>query len=338
VWIATLKDERRPIAKVDAGKTRVFAACPMHFAIVFRQYFLAFFAWIMKNRIKNEIGVGTNVYSMDWHFTALQLRKYGSKVIAGDFSNFDGSLRQDVMWKILEFINQWYDDGSENALIRKVLFEEICNARVLVDGELVNWDHSQPSGNPGTVIFNSIFNQIVMRMAYLECRKRLGIGMYCDFTDNVSMQTYGDDNVLNISDRVIEWYNQKTITDALASMGLTYTDEAKTGELVEYRTLEEISYLKRKFVLNDRGFYQAPLDIKVCKEMPNWIRGTAKKEATKENALAALVEISLHGQEVYDSCRKQLWQSMFANECPTRLPTYAEMIDHMERFYGGKLT
>jgi hypothetical protein len=162
--------------------------------------------------------------------------------------------------------------------------------------------------------------------------------MYCDFTDNVSMQTYGDDNVLNISDRVIEWYNQKTITDALASMGLTYTDEAKTGELVEYRTLEEISYLKRKFVLNDRGFYQAPLDIQVCKEMPNWIRGTAKKEATKENALAALVEISLHGQEVYDSCCKQLWQSMFANECPTRLPTYAEMIDHMERFYGGKLT
>jgi hypothetical protein len=335
VWIATLKDERRPIAKVDQGKTRVFAACPMHFSIVFRQYFLSYFAWIMENKIKNEIGVGTNVYSLDWHNTALHLRKYGNKVIAGDFSNFDGSLRQDILWEILEMINRWYDDGEQNALIRRVLFEEICNARVLVNGELVNWDHSQPSGNPGTVIFNSIFNQIVMRMAYLDCKEKEGEGIYCDFTENVSMQTYGDDNVLNISGRVIDWYNQITITDSLAGMGLTYTDEAKTGELISYRTLDDISYLKRKFVLDKNGYYMPPLDLSVCREMPNWIRGNKKVAATIENTLAALMEIYFHGEEEFNSARNTLIKALFSNGCPTKIPTFTEVASlYKERYFG----
>jgi hypothetical protein len=335
VWIATLKDERRPIAKANQGKTRVFAACPMHFAIVFRQYFLSYFAWIMENKIRNEIGVGTNVYSLDWHNTALHLRKYGEKVIAGDFSNFDGSLRQDILWEVLEMINRWYDDGQENALIRRVLFEEICNARVLVNGELVNWDHSQPSGNPGTVIFNSIFNQIVMRMAYLACKEKEGGGLFCDFTENVSMQTYGDDNVLNISGRVIDWYNQITITDALASMGLTYTDEAKTGELVAYRTLDDIAYLKRKFVLNENGYYQPPLDLSVCNEMPNWIRGNKKVAATIENSLASLMEIYFHGEEKFNHARDALVKALFSNGCPAKLPTFVEVESlYKERYFG----
>ena len=332
VWMATLKDERRPIAKVDQGKTRVFAACPMHYAIVFRQYFLSFFAWIMENKIVNEIGVGTNVYSLDWHKTALALKEHGPHVIAGDFSNFDGSLRQDVLWEILDMINRWYDDGKTNAQIRSVLFEEICNARVLVNGELINWDHSQPSGNPGTVIFNSIFNQIVMRIAYLKCKEKAGLDLYCDFKDYVSMQTYGDDNVLNISPEVIEWYNQITITDALAEIGLTYTDEAKTGELVQARTLDTIAYLKRSFVQDANGYYRAPLDLTVCKEMPNWIRGNAKKEATVENVAASLMEFYFHGKEKFDDARAKLNAALLQAGCPTKLPTYVEV----ESLYATK--
>lgn len=332
VWMATLKDERRPIAKVDQGKTRVFAACPMHYAIVFRQYFMSFFAWIMRNKIENEIGVGTNVYSLDWHKTALALKKKGPHVIAGDFSNFDGSLRQDILWEILDMINRWYDDGKTNAQIRSVLFEEICNARVLVNGELINWDHSQPSGNPGTVIFNSIFNQIVMRIAYLKCKQMEGLDLYCDFVDHVSMQTYGDDNVLNISPGIIDWYNQITITDALAEIGLTYTDEAKTGELVTARTLDTIAYLKRSFVQDKDGYYRAPLDLSVCREMPNWIRGNAKKEATIENVAASLMEFFFHGRGMFDDARAKLNAALLRVGCPTKLPTYAEV----ESLYASK--
>jgi hypothetical protein len=42
----------------------------MCYTLVFRKYFLGFAAHCARNRIDNEIAVGTNVYSMDWHHIA----------------------------------------------------------------------------------------------------------------------------------------------------------------------------------------------------------------------------------------------------------------------------
>ena len=94
VFMAQLKDERRPHAKVDAGKTRVFEAAPMHFVLVFRKYFGAFIDHVMKpkERIMNEMCVGINPESIEWDRLARKLMSKGEEVTAGDFSNFDGSL------------------------------------------------------------------------------------------------------------------------------------------------------------------------------------------------------------------------------------------------------
>jgi hypothetical protein len=336
VWQATLKDERRDIAKVEQGKTRMFAAGPMNFTIPVRMYFLRFVEHLMNNKIFNEVGVGTNVYTVDWHYTGVQLTKYGPHVIAGDFSNFDGSLLQSFLWKICDMINQWYNDGPENAQIRSVLFEDICNARVQVDGELIQWDHSQPSGNPLTVIVNSIFNQMVMRYAYLLCKRDAGLPIMCDFTSQVSLQTYGDDNVLNISDHVIDWYNQISITDALSTIGLTYTDEGKTGKLVASRTLKDIAYLKRTFIQDRNGFYQPALDLSVCKEMTNWIRGTKGngKVETFDNVEAAVRELYFHGKEIFDENRNLLVPALRLKGIMSRIPTFAELKSFYESSYG----
>jgi len=337
VWTAHLKDERRPIAKVNEGKTRVFTGGPMHFTIAFRMYFLSFIEHVMDNRINNEIGVGTNPYGLDWHKTGLSLSKFGNKVIAGDFSNFDGSLNQEILWNICDMINDWYDDGAENRLIRSVLFEEICNARVLVRGELVQWDHSQPSGNPGTVIFNSLFNQIVMRYAYLMCKEAEGLPRILDFTENVSMQTFGDDNCLNISENVIDWYNQLTITEALSTIGLTYTDEAKTGELVTHRTLQDIAYLKRGFERDQNGYFQGPLDKNTVLEMTNWIRGlkTDGTTETYENCEAAIREAYFHGESFFNEVHSRLTAALRANGVKTRLPEFFEMKEFYAHQYFG---
>lgn len=333
VYMATLKDERRPIAKVDAGKTRVFAAAPMHYSLAVRMYFLSFVNSLMTNRIDNEVGVGTNVYNMDWHRTGQSLRKKGDKVIAGDFSNFDGSLHQEILWSVLDIINDWYDDGPENAQIRRVLFEDICNAKVLVKGELIQMTHSQPSGNPLTVVVNSLFNQIVMRMAYIQAKVNAGMSAECDFRKNVSMQTFGDDNCLNIADSVIEWYNQETITPALAHFGLTYTDEAKTGTCVPYRSLNEIRYLKRDFELRD-GIFRGPLEFSVVIEMMNWCKGKNVRAATKENVETALRELALHGESIYESWIPRIQKACDAADLALEVPLYCEIEDgfHVQLF------
>jgi hypothetical protein len=324
VFISTLKDERRPIEKVNSGKTRVFEAGPMHYTVCIRKYFLGFVESVMRNRIDNEVCVGVNVYSNDWNRLGCALSKYGNKVIAGDFSNFDGSLHQEILWEICKIINSWYDDGEENARVRNVLFEEIVNSVVLVDGILIQKTHSQPSGNPLTVIINSLFNQIVMRMAYLLAKEEQDLPLLCDFTDHVSMATYGDDNALNIAEDVIEWYNQVSITKHLKTFGLTYTDEAKTGICVPFRSLSDINFLKRKFVKNESGVFVAPLLIETVRDMCNWVRGKEIRSATIENVGNALLEFALHGPGTYDYESNLIDKALKAKRLHLRIPLYEE--------------
>lgn len=329
LFSACLKDERRPLAKVDEFKTRVFEAAPMHYVLAVRQYYLDFVAHLMRNKTFNEVCVGINPFSRDWDVLAKFLKSKGDKVIAGDFSNFDGSLNQRILWEICDIINDWYDDGEENRRIRSVLFEEIVNTRVVVRDALYQQTHSQPSGNPLTVIVNSLFNMIVMRMAYLICKKEAGMSMMCDFTNNVALATYGDDNVLNIHDRAIDWYNQTTITKALKQIGLTYTDEAKTGVITPYRSLSEVSFLKRSFV-ESNGIYRGPLDLAVIREMCNWIRCKDVKESTRANCIAASAEFALHGRDVYEEHVHRLHHILRNMKCVTRFSTFDEWEDYYQ--------
>lgn len=314
MWVDTLKDERRPIAKVDAGKTRVFSNGPMDFSIAFRQYFLGFVAHLMENRITNEVSLGTNVYSRDWTKTARKLQSRGKKTFAGDFSTFDGTLNSSMMFKFLDIVNSFYNDGEENALIRYVLFSEVVNSVHICDDLVYYMTHSQPSGNPVTTPLNCFVNSVGGRMCFeIAARKHKSLdpsfktySMY-DFDRHVSLVSYGDDNVYNISDEVSEWFNMHTITEAFAELGMIYTDETKDITKVppKYKPLEEVSYLKRGFSKTTSNRWLAPLDIGTILEMPNWCRGGLDiHEGTKVNCENAIMELAMHPEEVYDKWTK----------------------------------
>lgn len=301
VWTDTLKDERRPIEKVKALKTRAFSAGPMDYTLAFRMYFLGFAAHVAKNRIDNEISIGTNVYSDDWTRTALRLKKKGPHVIAGDFSNFDGTLLLQVLEPMVEIVNAFYGDGEENAQVRRVLWKEICNSVHLKGDQLYLWTHSQPSGCPVTAILNSIYNSITMRYVWLDVVPEDYQTMRA-FNQHVSMVSYGDDNCVNISPEVIEFFNQVTIAEGYARIGMTYTDETKSGEMIPYRSLSEIAYLKRTFVWNEEEMqYVAPLSLDTVLEMTNWIRGDMDcEQRTIDNIETSCFELSLHGREIFE--------------------------------------
>lgn len=308
--IATLKDEKRPIAKVMEGKTRVFEACPQQLVLAMRQYFMDFSAHIMRKRIDNGICVGINPYSLEWTKLANHLLAKGDAMIAGDFSNFDGSLTMQVLVKIVEKINEWYNDGEENALIRAALWEHICNADVLVRGEVIRQTHSQPSGNSLTVIINSLFNAIIMRVAYLRLKQKNGMAPICDYRKYVAEAIYGDDDVKSVALPIRSWFNQLTLTDALAEIGLTYTDEAKTGKILPFKSLKDTRFLKRGWELQLDGTYMAPMEISNVLEISNWVRGKAVRSATIENCGCSLMELALHPQDVYE-----YWGARIRDEC-----------------------
>lgn len=77
---------------------RLFSAAPMHYAIALRKVCAPFVAHLSRMRIRNTICVGVNPFSSEWSAVAQKLLVKGPHVIAGDYSNFDGSLPAQLVY------------------------------------------------------------------------------------------------------------------------------------------------------------------------------------------------------------------------------------------------
>jgi hypothetical protein len=305
IWVDTLKDERRPIDKVNSGKTRLFSVGCFVYNLLFRRYFLGFTAHMMRRRIEVESCVGLNVYSQEWSVLAERLKTLGKHVIAGDFSNFDGTLNSQMLWDVLKVIEDFYDGTEEDRLVRRALWSEIVNSIHVSGSSVYMWTHSNPSGCPITAILNSVYHSISARYVYVVCaRKHAPELSTLDYYDQyVRHNNYGDDDVWNIHESILPWFNQETITEAYATIGMTYTDEAKTGVIVKSRELKDIAFLKRAFRWDQtQARYRAPLSLDTIREMPMWVRSkTDLWQLTSTTLCEAVHELAQHDKQVYDS-------------------------------------
>ena len=168
----------------------------------------------------NESAVGIKAQTMEWCLLANRLNIF-KNVIAGDFSDYDGTLHPKILWKVYEIIESFYanDDSFQEGddKVRKELWHNIVCSTHINGNILYNLNHSQPSGNPATAILNSMYNSIACRYTFY---KRCSY----NFNEEVVMIAYGDDNVLSISDTVKGKFNQETMSEDFAEIGMTYTD------------------------------------------------------------------------------------------------------------------
>jgi hypothetical protein len=156
------------------------------------------------------------------------------------------------------------------------------------------------------------------------------------FNHHVAMVSYGDDNLVNISDEVIDVFNQLTIAEGYEKIGMKYTDESKSGNMVAYRTLQECAYLKRGFLWDEEEMqWLAPLDFGTILEMTNWIRKDLDPEAaTISNLETSHFELHLHGKEFFETWSPRYWNACKHLEQKPRLPTYIELRYDEERKQG----
>lgn len=306
IWIDTLKDERRPHEKVDAGKTRIISNGPMHINIAFRMYFMAALAHLRAGRIYNGIAVGINVWSREWDALAQHLLNNSDAMIDGDFKEFDGTLMDQVMWEILHVLDSMYNDG--NTKIRRNLWYHAVYAVRSCRGIVYQTTHGLPSGFIATAEANSLYVNIIFRCVYLELARR----HCCDedsmsaFRRNVRLVAYGDDNVLSIKRHILPWFNMNTVIEQMKAYGLTYTPADKSTNVVPFKGIEEVSFLKRYFrrVPSTCGVtpvYMCPADLESRLEMLNWTKNT-KSSSDVEEALVigdVIKELAMHGSKVY---------------------------------------
>lgn len=340
IWIDTLKDAKIPIAKANVGKTRLFTACPMHYSIAFRQYFLPFIAHAMRNRVDNSLAVGINPTSVEWTKLAQRLQRQGSNVIAGDYSNFDGTLPVQYVEVAVKIMCDWLLANWEN--IVKAERNVVCQERLSksqfyeflyklgmecfnhlhianheeAKGALVYFVRNGiPSGCPATAILNSIVNHCVLADSWLSIMQNEPLyehlATMSAFFEHTSSIFYGDDFIMNIRHSVIDLYNQETLTQVLkTNLDMDMTDEAKTGDIVKARKLADVAFLKRKFRFEESiQLWVSPMDINVLLDAPNWVRaGNASALQICVDTLSTycLPELALHDISVDDYWRPKM--------------------------------
>lgn len=325
VFVAFPKDELRPTEKVKAGKTRVVFSCDVVNTLLIRKYFGAFASWYQDpaNRYKNSSAVGINVADQ------FELRSYVEKlgngsinvdVYAGDYSGFDKNLPSYVIDQVFSVYKSNFCHllSNDDITIAKNIFDSFTKPFIQYKDCLIEWDNSNPSGNPITTVLNTICNNIVLRYGVARClgaedfvsARKILKKLYEDKI--VEYICYGDDNVWKVDTCRLKSYGSATITyasmtKAMAEMGMVYTDEEKSSEFDEsHRSVFDVSFLKRKVALEEGVLYMR-LTLDTITQNIQWAK---KKDIDGElfrvKVEGFLDELSVHTREDWD-----FWRSEF---------------------------
>jgi len=267
VFTAHLKDEAVSIKKAAIGKTRVFCGAPFDWSLVVRELFLSHVRLIQNFKIEFECGIGTVAPSTEWTDLYEHITTHGEdKIVAGDYKAYDKRMPPGMIleaFRILIVLAKESGNFTEEDLLgMSCAAQDIAYPLVDYNGDLVTFWGSNPSGHPLTVIINSIVNSLYMRYTFIETGYDV-----TEFSDAVALLTYGDDNIMSVSDDFPD-FNHTSISESLAEVGITYTMADKEAKSIPYINISEASFLKRAWLWNvAEETFTAPLDEKSINKM-----------------------------------------------------------------------
>jgi hypothetical protein len=340
-FCAHLKDEPVSFKKIKMGKTRVFTGAPMDWSIIVRKFLLSCTKLIQENRFVFEAGPGTIAQSLEWHEIRNYVTKFGEdRIVAGDYKAFDKKMSPkeilaafDILYEICDYSGNYSKD--ELRVIRCIA-EDTAFPLVDYNGDLIQFYGSNPSGNPLTVILNSIVNSLRMRYVYHE----LNPEKEClSFNDTVALMTYGDDNIMSVK-KGNDWFNHTAIAQEFKKIDIIYTMADKEAESIPYIHIDEASFLKRTWRFDEeQKCYLAPLEHDSIEKMLTvWKRSKSiPKEAQAMAVIStALREYFFYGKTKFEEKRLMLQNLVVKMDLTnwiedSTFPTYKDLEDQFWR-------
>jgi hypothetical protein len=307
VYTGHLKDEARAEEKIASASTRLFTASPVDQSIVVREKLLTLVRLLQLNKFAFEAAPGTVCQSTEWGEFREYLTQHGEhKIVGGDYGKYDKRMTADFVLAAFDVICALYKRaGFSDDEVRSIMCVgyDVAFPLVNVNGDLVEFFGTNPSGHPLTVIINSLVNSLYMRYCFYKLRPE---GSKDKFKENVALITYGDDNGMGVSDRV-PWFNHTTIQKTLADIGVEYTMADKVSESVPYIHIDQFSFLKRRWVYDDEvGAWLCPLEEEsIHKSLTTWTPSTSVDcyKQMVDVISSANSEYFFYGREVFNRHR-----------------------------------
>lgn len=345
VFTGHLKDEATAQAKIDAQKIRVFTGAPADWSTVVRSRLLSFVRLLQKNKFIFEAGPGTVCQSIEWTQIHTYLTAFGQdRIVAGDYGKFDKRmLAQFVLaaFEIIEEVHRVAGFSSQECREIRCIAMDTAFPVVNMNGDIIEFYGSNPSGHPLTVVVNSLVNSLYMRYAYAMANPK---GRTCvDFKAHVHLFTYGDDNIMGVSP-LVPWFNHCEIQRQMKVIGVEYTMADKESESIPYIHLQQTSFLKRSWRWEEElQAYVCPLEEKsLHKSLTVWV---PSQTIDKFDQMVAVIssansEYFFYGKEVFQK-HHAFFQSVLQREPykfyveQSTLPGWDALCERFRKASGG---
>jgi len=338
LWPTCLKTERRLKAKIKKGSTRVFQISNIWLTLIIRALCGDFINAFQRAKLQDYSAIGMDCESTEWQQLLNRWKRIGRYGFDGDFGAYDSLLYGPAIEECMNMISDWYDMYRPEGLsidlgsgIREVSALQARQMRIILADELIHTNlitlnlvqqkhQGNPSGNPLTVILNTMVNAVYVRTAFAE----LHGCSYGTFDQNVCLIAYGDDNGISVSKQFEETFNFGTVAAVFfKTWGLEYTPADKGDKIILLKEINQLRFLKRTSRFN--GFQYVPtIDLDTVYELTNWVRGTTdedRKIQCRENCVSALKFGYFYGEQWFNKFKKKLDKALKdANLEPIPLP------------------
>ncbi len=272
VWNGSLKAELRPKEKVILNKTRSFTAAPIDTLLGGKVCVDDFNNKFYSLNMELPSSVGMTKFYGGWDKLLGKLPE-GWIYCDADGSQFDSSLSPYLINAVLTIRTTFMEDWDIGVEMLRNLYTEIVYTPIATpDGTIVKKFKGNNSGQPSTVVDNTLMVMIAMKYALLshgvECVSK------CKYFIN------GDDLIIAV-DPNFE-YILDTFSVKFRQLGLNYDFSSRT------RNKEELWFMSHAGIMKD-GIYIPKLEKERIVSILEWDRAT-EPEHRLEAICASMIE------------------------------------------------
>ncbi|AYC63251.1 polyprotein [Phellodendron yellow ringspot associated virus] len=248
IWTGSLKAELRPKAKVQANKTRVFTAAPVDVLLGAKTLVDEFNHLFYSTNLQGPWTVGINKFNLGWDKLARSFN-HNWVFIDADGSQFDSSLSPYLFSQVCKLRLHFMEPDNLGEECLKKLYTQIVYTPIsTIDGNVVKKFKGNCSGQPSTVVDNTLMLIYVVEYARACVLKETGVELEFTFVAN------GDDLLINTPPEQVELIRDN-FPKLFSHYGLKY-DFSNC-----HPTIETVEYMSNHFVKREDAYIP-----KLCKE------------------------------------------------------------------------
>ncbi len=299
----------------------------------------AFYDW----NLKGFSAVGMNCLGRDWDTLYNKLR-WKHNIVAGDVKAFGPTIPHSIINDVYSVINAWYglhtESTDKSGTVRKVLGKEATESLNVAYDCLFETPCCSPSGQPLTILVNTVSMAMYLYMAYEEIMrdaKRADLANPQDYKRLIDTVVNGDDMIQSVSPEIERIYDNIKLSNKLEEHGVGYTDIRKEKVQYSFEKLEEVSFLGRKFTKLEEHNVGA-LDEDMIRDVVNWTRCRSAKNLMGHmvsTTQGVLTEAMFYGQTKHEEIFMKLAKYWSKRGVDLSDFTYTNLFN---RWVDGKLS